>query len=80
MNMDEFLGHIAKALDVDVDRISMNTTQEEVEEWDSLGHLSILQQLDSATGEKIDQVSGLGSVTSVKELWERLTDAGLAKN
>ncbi len=78
MNINTFLQTVADALGVDSSFISVDSTQEELEEWDSLGHLAILQALDEACEGKLDQVSGLGTMTSLSSIWGALKAAGLA--
>ena len=80
MNTNTFLITVADALGVDSSEISVDSTQEELEEWDSLGHLAILQALDEVCGGKLDQVSGLGAMTSLRSIWAALEAAGLANS
>lgn len=47
MNTDEFLDMICKALEIEEGSITLDDDVDTIEEWDSLGHLSIIEALDS---------------------------------
>tara|TARA_B100000586_G_C19975161_1_gene369514 strand:- start:536 stop:781 length:246 start_codon:yes stop_codon:yes gene_type:complete len=59
---------IAKALKIESNLISINSSAENVEEWDSLGHLSILQALDQHFDGKVANLKELASTNSVKDI------------
>ena len=59
---------ISDALGADLSEISIETTSHDIDEWDSLGHLSILQELDIKYDNITDRVPELASVSSVKEI------------
>ena len=63
---------IAKALDVEVSEVTTNTTSMDIEDWDSLGHLTILSELESEFGEEVQNNEQLASAVSVKEIIEIL--------
>ena len=71
-NKDELFKLISIALDVDRNKISDETSTDNTEEWDSLGHLSILTALDKSTEGKSGVIKELSSVDSVKKLIEIL--------
>ena len=58
---------ITDALDAD-DVITVDSSMENINEWDSLGHLSVLTSLDQATEGKASAISDLGESSSVKEI------------
>ncbi len=58
---------IKEAIDAD-DEITLDSSMENVPEWDSLGHLSILTALDDATEGKASSISDLGDASSVSEI------------
>ena len=58
---------IKEATDAD-DEITLDSSMENVPEWDSLGHLSVLTALDDATGGKASSISALGDASSVSEI------------
>jgi acyl carrier protein len=79
MNQKSFLGIIAKSLGIKSEKISINSKFNEIEEWDSISHLTMLSLLDKATKGKSAKIKDLGTEKSVKKLWEILKKKGLAK-
>ena len=65
---NEILKLLSVALGSDVSDISIESTSLDIDEWDSLGHLSILQELDLKYDNITDRAPGLASVSSVKEI------------
>lgn len=63
----ELISLITDALDAD-DTITLDSSMDNIPEWDSLGHLSILTSLDQATEGKASSVSDLGDSSSVNEI------------
>lgn len=78
MNQKEFLIIISQALEVDQNVVNMRLKLGDLTEWDSLGHLTILSQLDSLTGEKASEIKDFGSLRSLEAIWDALVNAGLA--
>ena len=78
MDKITFLNVIANALEVDVSLISMSTKINDLPEWDSLGHLTILSSLDSVTNEKASEINEFGTLTTVSDFWDALVIAKLA--
>lgn len=66
MSDKELFKIIKKALGVK--NISEKTTSNNLLEWDSLGHLSILSALDKATKGKVGKIAGLSDCYSVKKI------------
>ena len=64
----KILNVIAKALDIDVSKISLETTSNDFEEWDSLGHLSLLMELDNNFDTVSEKAPQLASASTVKEI------------
>ena len=58
---------ITNALDAD-DVITEDSSTDNIPEWDSLGHLSVLTSLDQATEGEASAISDLGDASSVKEI------------
>lgn len=60
---------ISKALNVDAKKINENLNSNELEEWDSLGQLSIISSLDKKFKGKIDlsKISNLYSYKAIKK-------------
>jgi acyl carrier protein len=65
---NEILQLLAEALEVDVNEININSTSNDFAEWDSLGHLTILQQLDAKYNNITDNAPELASASTVKEI------------
>lgn len=64
---------ISEALGAELSEISVESTSNDLDEWDSLGHLSILQELDIKFNNITDRVPELASVSSVKEIIDLVT-------
>ena len=64
----QVISEIARALEVDASLISINTINSDVDEWDSLGQISILVRLDLIFNNISERVPTLASVSSVKEI------------
>ena len=75
----KLLDLISKSLNVSRDKIDISTNSESLEEWDSLGHLTILSAIDKATDGKASEIETLSSCSSVKEIFENLKKNNLAK-
>ena len=67
MTKDELFSLIKDALDAD-NEIDMNASADNIPEWDSLGHLSVLTALDDATHGRASSLSDLSDATSVAEI------------
>ena len=57
--------------------VSINTSSENTDEWDSLEHLSILVALDQYLEGKAGELTELASATSVKGILEVFAKNGL---
>jgi len=77
MKKEELISLIAVALEVSVNQVDEKSEMGSVEEWDSLGQLSIVTQLANSLGSDASRVSGLANCTSVKSIAENLNKAGL---
>ncbi len=67
MTKDDLFQLIKKALDYDQE-INIDSSADNVEEWDSLGHLSVLTALDDLTDGKASSLSDLSDATSVAQI------------
>ena len=70
---------IAEALDIPVNFVTDESKEGQIEEWDSLGQLSILTYLDSKIDTDISSISELGKANSVKQIEKILNDYGIMK-
>jgi acyl carrier protein len=59
---------ISNALDMKSSLVTIDSSSENIEEWDSLAHLSILVALDQWLNGQAGKISGLATATSVKEI------------
>ena len=59
---------ISRAFEIESSEISIESTSYDIDEWDSLGHLSVLQELDIEFDDITERVPELASVSSVKEI------------
>jgi len=74
---NEILDIIAKSLEVNSSKITLESTVDTIEEWDSLGHLSILVALDKRFNGKIAGISDMATVNSINSIFEILEDRDL---
>ena len=72
INKNQLIEIIAKALNVPKEKINEQSSTENLEEWDSLGHLSILTSIDNYTSGKASKIETLSGCTSLKDLHETL--------
>lgn len=77
MDITKLCNEISLALEVAGDRINAETTSEMIDEWDSLGQISILARLDLAYDDITEKVPDLASALSVTEIYRLLSGAGL---
>ena len=68
MNEVIILETIQKALDAPVGSITIKSTSENTELWDSLGHLSILVALDKIYDGKISEINELADADSSQKI------------
>lgn len=48
--MDKLLNLIIEVLEVNPEELSLETTREELEEWDSLGHIQLISEIENQFG------------------------------
>ena len=73
---EDIITIITDALDAD-NQITVESSMDNIPEWDSLGHLSVLTSLDKATEGKASAISELGETSSVNEIINVLTNEDL---
>ena len=71
MTKNDLFSLIKNALDAE-EEIDMDSSAENISEWDSLGHLSVLTALDEATNGKASSLNDLSSAISVIKIIEIL--------
>jgi len=74
MDISALISLVASALEITPDLIADQTQASEIEEWDSLGHISILVALDEIIPEVSGSVPELASATSIPDLLRLLND------
>lgn len=68
---------ISDSLGVEISKINTESSMANIMEWDSLGHLSILNALDSHFDGNLGDLSTLGNITSFKDLFNAINDTNL---
>jgi acyl carrier protein len=69
--MDEQLKEIfATALDLEIDEIENDSSQDNLEDWDSLGHLNLISEIEKEFKVKVtmDEVMAMTTYSKVKEV------------
>ena len=64
----DVLTAIESALELDSRSINMEAVSEDVEGWDSLGHLSILAALDSLFEGRVTEIDEIATADSVPKI------------
>ena len=77
MKLSELIEKVEGALELDAGSVSMESSSENIEDWDSLGHITILGMLDDATDGASADIVDLTRASSMVEIVQILTDNGL---
>lgn len=77
MSDNDVLEIIRKALNPKNQKITFDSSSDNVEEWDSLGHLGILVDLDKVFDNKVGQINEMAAAGSVKKILQLLRDNSL---
>lgn len=72
VDIEQLIAGIADALEVEASAVTIDTRSSEIEEWDSLGHISVMTYLDRTYDEITERVPDFASATSVQEILELL--------
>ena len=70
MNEKKILNILKEALEIE--NLNKDDSSDTIEEWDSLGQLSILSALDKETKGKASSIKGLSEMFTVKEIIKSL--------
>ena len=65
---------IRDSLEVDADDVTIDSSVEDLEEWDSIGHLSILANLDNVLDGQAAGIQELATADSVRKIMQALKD------
>ena len=76
MTKKDLFSKIADALEIN-DEVTLDSSNETILQWDSLGHISVLSMLDDETGGASSDLVDLTQATSVKKIVEILTENDL---
>lgn len=68
INKREVIDVISNALNIENKLVTIDSSSENLEEWDSLSHLSILVALDQWSDGKASKMTDLATATSVKDI------------
>ena len=77
MKVEDVLVAIAQGLEVDSGTVTLDSTTETIEDWDSLGHCSVLSALDDASDGKSADLIDLTQAASVEEIMNILRAGGI---
>ena len=69
---DEVLEVVSHALGVDKSKLSLASSSMELEEWDSLGHIAIIQDIQNKFEGRYEETGKLASAITVEEIWKIL--------
>lgn len=72
-DLNFLISGITEALEVEAHQVNIDTKSSDLEEWDSLGHISIMAFLDKSFNEVTERAPALASATSVKEIADILS-------
>ena len=78
--IDQLQAVFAEVFDGDIPEISLETTADDIEQWDSLSHFELVFALESKFGIKFDsrETRELGSVAKICELVQAKADSNVA--
>ena len=71
---DEVISTIETALEIEKGSLNLDTAMGSIEQWDSLGHLSILSSLDVLFDGLIAHISNISQAQSVEEILSILVE------
>ena len=79
MKKEELIKIIKKSL-MFKGKVDEKSSQKNLEQWDSLGHLSIITALDKATKGKTSKIKALADADSVKKIIDILAKNKILKS
>lgn len=68
LNEEELIKLIEEALELKSKSVNIQSSSEDFEEWDSLGHLNILVSLDNKCDGDAAEIAELATASSIKDL------------
>ena len=79
LNLNKIIKIVAKSIKVKEKNISLTSKIGDFEDWDSLGHLKILSEIDKITKGKASLIINLGQQDSVSNIYKVLKKNKLSK-
>ena len=79
MKTQDLLSRLAIALGVPESQLTPDATTDSIAEWDSIGHLNLLSELESLFGEVVEDKE-LRRITSIRQLLDGLHARGLLED
>lgn len=64
----EIIQVVAEALGVDPSTLSRQTKSTDVSDWDSLGHIAVIQEIENKFAGKFSSSNGLANALSIEEI------------
>jgi hypothetical protein len=80
MKKNDFINAVTSALEIEPNVVTMDLKINDIPEWDSLGHLTILSYLDELTDGNAAEINGLGSMESLNDIWQAFVEAGIGSD
>jgi acyl carrier protein len=77
ISQSDVIALVEKALKMELGQLKENTRAEEIESWDSLGHLSILVALDNLFEGKIASIKEMAQADSITKILNILRQKSL---
>lgn len=71
--MEEFLNFIAEILEVPVEMISLEASQDTLEEWDSLMQLRLVSSMEEEYGVEIP-IDEISKITKLADFYKYIAD------
>lgn len=70
MTTEDFLNLFAEGLNVPRDQITLDLAYSEIDEWDSIGHMSVIAMIEEHTGQpfETDDIIAIDSVKKAIEI------------
>ena len=72
INEEKVIEIVKRSLKLDSDSITINSSSENIDEWNSLEHLSILVAIDEELKGKAGEIDDLAKATSVRGILDAI--------
>ena len=72
MEKNVLIALVAKALEISEHEVSIESNSSDIEEWDSLGHIQVMMEIQNYYGEGYVENPDLAAATSVSEIFDIL--------